>query len=449
MSLISGKEAFVQCLISEGVEYVFGLPGSTETYLMDALEDHPEIKFILGLHESIISAVAVGYTRASGKVGVLNLHTSPGLSAAMPTLLDARRGGVPLIVTAGQSDNHNLLMETGLSGDLVGLGRLFAKWSTEVTFASDLALTMRRAFKVALQPPTGPVFVSLPQNILNENIEFDYVPNAPNSLSRRCPDTSSIDRVVDLLITAQNPAITVGNIVARYQAMPEVVELAELIGACVYPSSTSDISFPTNHRQYLAELPGRGQKVQQKYDVVIGIGTPPGPANKTIQLDNDPWEIGKNSPVTAGIEGDIKLSVALLNKALKRIMTDDYHKAAQNRANKMATEKVALIDKYFKDAEKEANRVPIAASRLMMEIGKARPNNAVIVDESWSYSTIMQRFINFSEPNSFFKGRGPSIGQGLPLSIGVKLALPERQVIAVVGDGSAMWSIQSLWTASH
>src|SRR3990170_1777793 len=231
MAMMRASEALMQIFRAEGVDHLFGLPGSTETQFMDSLEDHPEIKYILGLHECIAAGMAVGYARASGKAGVLNVHTFVGMGAAMATLLDAYRGGVPLIVTAGNSDTPAVIREGGLSGDLVSLGKTFSKWSAQVDHAANLSLVMRRAFKVATQPPTGPVFISLPQNVMNENIDFAHEANPPLSFSRRRPDHESIERAADLLARARKPLVALGPNVVKNQAIPEVVELVELIGA--------------------------------------------------------------------------------------------------------------------------------------------------------------------------------------------------------------------------
>jgi len=442
----------MQILRSEGVDFVFGLPGSSEIQFMDALEDHPEIKFILGLHESAIASMAVGYARASGKIGVLNLHTFVGLGAAMAALLDAQRAGIPLLVTAGQMDSRTTIQEGQMAADLVALGNNFAKWSAEVGSADELGLVMRRAFKVALQPPTGPVFISIPQNILPGSIEFNYEPNPPSLFSSKRSDWESIERVADILVTAQKPLILVGATILS-DAIPEVVRLAELIGAYVYIPFMSDVGFPVNHPQFMGTFPPGGAKIEAllaSIDITVSIGTPfPVERNNVIQIDNDPWQMGKNWPVAAGIEGDIRLSVAELNSVIEIKSSAEVHGGVRARAEKIGREKGTQEAALKGEDEKAMDKIPISASRLAREIANASLPGTIIVDESWSYSTIMQRYMRFSETKSYFRGRGVSIGQGIPLSIGIKLAIPERPVIAVVGDGSAMWSCQSMWTAVH
>jgi len=464
MTKLLGSEALVQILKQEGVEYVFGLPGSTELQFMDSLEAHPEIKYILGLHESVSAAMAEGYARASGKVGVVNLHTFVGLGGAMPLLFNARDGRVPLVVTAGQQDTRVLLQEPVMSGDLLGMGKLFAKLSLEVTNAHDIPLAMRRAFKVATQPPAGPVFVSLPQNIMEESIDFAYSPTPPLSLSRRRPDGESIDRVAKLLVGARNPLLLLGDEVAKHDAMTEAVELAELTGAAVYQMFTPDVDIPATHPQYLGELGFGTQPLKEAFssvDVLVAVGVPlfvvpfypsdPVVTEKTrvVQISSDPWEIGKNLPLEAGIDGDVKLSLSALNEALGERMTAEARKAAAERAKKVAVKKAELSASLLERARRERDNIPIAASRLMQELAGALKPGMVLVNDSWSYSVPLRRYIGLTEPKSYYPRNGISIGWGLPAALGVKLACPERPVVAVVGDGSAMFSIQSLWTAAH
>lgn len=463
MTMMTGSKALIELLCNEGVEYVFGIPGATEVLFMDALEDHSEIKYILALHEVVVLGMAEGYSRTSGKVGVVNLHTGPGLAAAMPMLFNAHLGGVPLVVTAGQQDSRLLMQEPALSGDLVRMASQLTKWSTEVLYASDIPLAIRRAFKIATHPPMGPVFVSLPQDVLGQDIDFEYGPRV-QYFPRLRPDREAINRAVELLATTQTPAMILGNGVAKAWALPEVVKLAELIGARVYNPWMSEVNFPVSHPQYLGDLDVgslRTREILQSVDVLVAIGIPlfrqsvylPKPLiatnTKVVQIDNDSWEIAKNFPVAVGIEGDIKVSVAELNDVLQERMSAQAHEGAKTRVKDIAKEKERTTEAFLKKALQERDHVPISVSRLMQELRDALKPDTFIVDDSWSCSATLYRSIDFSKPKSFQRAPGGSIGWGMSGSLGVKLAAPDRPVVAVVGDGSAAWSIQSLWTAAH
>ncbi len=464
MSMMTGRKALMELLRSEGVEYVFGIPGATEVLFMDGLEDCPEIKYILGLHEVVVSGMAEGYARTSGKVGVVNLHTGPGVAAAMPMLYNAHLGGVPLLVTAGQQDTRLLMQEPALTGDLVGMAGQFTKWSTEVLYAADIPLAIRRAFKIATHPPTGPVFVSLPQDVLEQDVDFESIPRAPSFTQLR-PDQEAINRAVELLAKARTPAIIVESGVAKNDALSEVVKLAELIGACVYQPWMADVNFPVSHPQYLEDLDIgslHAREILQSVDVLVAIGVPlfsqpfhlPEPLlttnTKVIQIDNDPWEIAKNFPVAAGIQGDIKVSLAELTGVLQKSMSARAHEAAEIRAKSIAREKKRMTEAFLEKARQERDSVPISVSRLMQELKDALKPDTLVVDDCWSASRTLRRTMDFTEPKSFQRSRGGgSIGWGMSGPLGVKLACPDRPVVAVVGDGSAMWSIQSLWTAAR
>ena len=177
MTKMTGGNALIDLLRHEGVKYVFGIPGATEILFMNALEKAPDIRYILGLHEVVCAGMAEGYARATGKPGFLNLHTGPGVAAALPMLYNAQTGRVPLVITVGQNDTRLLQYDPQLSGDIVGMGKLYTKWSTEIVHAEDIPVTIQRAFKMAVQPPTGPVLVSIPTNVLAQQFDFHYKPN--------------------------------------------------------------------------------------------------------------------------------------------------------------------------------------------------------------------------------------------------------------------------------
>ncbi|MBA7516781.1 Benzoylformate decarboxylase [subsurface metagenome] len=463
MTVITGKEAIMELFRQEGVEYVFGIPGATEVVFMDALEDHPEIKYILGLHEVVALGMAEGYSRISGKVGVVNLHTWAGLAASTPMLLNAHLGGVPLVVTAGQQDTRLLMQEPDLAGNLVGLASQFTKWSTEVSHAADIPVAMRRAFKVAAQSPTGPVFVSLPQNLLDQSLDFENLPTTP-AFARLRPDQEAINRAVELLIKAQTPLMIVGRGITKDEALSEIVKLAELIGAPVYHQWMGEVNFPTSHPQYLGDLDvlsSSTREMLRSVDALVVAGAPlfrhpfylPEPLlttnTKIIQIDNDPWQIAKNFPVAAGLVGNIKMSLTQLNEALENRMPEPARQAAKTRAKDIAQEKETMAKAFLEEAWQEKDQVPISASRLMQELKGAVKPDTIVVDDCWSPSGTLRRSLDFDEPMSYQRAAGGSIGWGVSGCLGAKLAAPDRPVVAVIGDGCAMWAIQSLWTAAH
>ncbi|MFC1942699.1 thiamine pyrophosphate-binding protein [Chloroflexota bacterium] len=464
MTKMTGKEALMELLKNEGVEYIFGIPGATEVIFMEALEKYPEMKYILGLNEVVCAGAAEGYARVSGKAGVLNLHTSPGVAAAMPMLYNACQGGVPLVITAGQQDTRLLLREPALSGDLVGMARHFSKWSTEVLYADDIPVAVQRAFKVAKQPPTGPVFISLPQDVLEQNLDFECTPGTP-VYSQLRPDTQAVQRAIELLVKSKSTIIILENGITRNEALSEVVMFAELTGARVYQPWMSDMNFPVNHPQYIGDIdPSNPQTVEilKSADVLVVIGCPlfsqaiyqPEPViaetTNVIQIDDNPWEIAKNFPIAVGIQGNIKTSLTELCNLLQTSTPANAKQAAESRVKAITGEKEALNNAFSNKAEDEKDNIPISITRLMQELRDSIKPGTLVVDDCWSSSATLRRTLPFAESHSYQRARGGgSIGWGMPGALGVKLAAPEHPVVAVCGDGSALWSIQSLWTASR
>ena len=178
MARMLGKHALAEMLVAEGVEYIFGNPGTSETPFLDGLQDYPQLQYVQALQEGTAVGMADGYARATGKPAFANIHIAGGLANGISGLYNAFRGGTPLVLTAGNSDTRMLISEPVLSGDLVEMTEQYTKWSVEVRHASDIPVAIRRAFKEAKTPPTGPVFVSFPWNTLDEEIDFDAVPSS-------------------------------------------------------------------------------------------------------------------------------------------------------------------------------------------------------------------------------------------------------------------------------
>ncbi len=462
--MMPANKAIVELLRGEGVEYVFGIPGATEILFMDALEAAPDIHFILGLHEVVCAGMAEGYARASGKVGFMYLHNAPGVAASLPMLYDAQVGGIPLVVAAGQNDTRLLQYDPHLTGDIVGMGRIYTKWSTEIVHAEDIPVVLKRAFKMALQPPTGPVLVSLPQDVLDRQIDFEYGARTIG-YPRLRPDGAALQAAVKIIREAKNPLLLVESGIARCDALEEVVRFAELTGLPVYQGWMADVNFPVNHPQYLGDFDPSSpaaREVLSRVDVLVGIGcslfaqaffspTPILPRDaRIIHIDENAWEIGKNLPTDCGIQADIKAALAELNEMLEKAMSPAERQEAQERVQKIAQAKERSRDQLKAQIENERDRVPISISRLMTEIARAMPAGAVIVDECWSSSPLLRKIIEMTQPRTYFRARkGGSIGEGLPAALGAKLGQPDRPVIAVSGDGSAAWSMQSFWTAAR
>src|SRR3990167_620059 len=232
MPYISGKQAFLEILKSEGVSVMFGNPGTTELPLMDGLAREPGIHYVLALQEAVAIAMADGYAQASGGLAAVNVHVSPGLGNAMGMLYDAKKSGAPMLLTAGQHDQSFNVTEPILWSDLPPVARPWVKWSTEAHRLEDLPRIVRRAAKTALAHPSGPVFLSLPVDVLNA--ERDLELGAPTRVAPRLRgDRAAVDEAARLLAGAKRPLVVAGDAVAQGGGIAELIEVAELLGAPV------------------------------------------------------------------------------------------------------------------------------------------------------------------------------------------------------------------------
>ena len=464
MPFLSGKQAFLEILVQEGVECMFGNPGTTELPLMDGLARESRIRYILALQESVAVAMADGYAQAGGRLAVVNVHTSPGLGNAMGMLYDALKAGSPLLLTAGQHDQTMNLTEPILWSDLPPVARPYVKWSHEITRLEDLPRAVRRAAKTAFAPPSGPVFLSIPVDVLNAEREIDLL--APTRIAPRIRgDAAAVEAAADLLVSAQRPILISGDAVAHGDALIEMVEVAELLGAPVYTECVpSTCSFPFTHPLYRGAFPRLGVPIRNllmPHDLIFSVGgdlfmlslppdVEPMPEGlPVIHLDTDPWEIGKNYPARVAILGEPKATLPDLAEALRRRLSPAARKEALTRIEEQRRAQRAEIEKFRARAQAEAGRTPITPLALMAAVADAVPENAIVVDEAISSSIGLRSLLRCSDAKSFFGLRGGGIGWGLPAALGIRLAQPARPVVALIGDGSALYTIQSLWTAAH
>ena len=458
--MTAGKHIFLDLLRSEGVEFVFGNPGTTELPLMDAFVVETGIRYILGLNEVVVLGMADGYAQATGKLAVANLHAAPGLGNAMGMLYNAKKAGAPILVTAGQQDTGFALTEPLLWDDLATMARPLVKWSYEVGRLADLPRAVHRAAKVALTAPTGPVFLSIPGDVLTDEAEIDLM--APTRIGPRIvADADAIEAAADLIAASGTPVIFAGDVVAKSDAHAELAALAEAIGAPVYLEGMANTAaFPSSHPLYAGSVSRMApalRAVMERHDLLVSIGADLltqsqisgvealAPGAKVVHLDNDAWEIGKNHPVQAALLGDPKASLPLLTAAVLARMEPAATRRAEVQAALWAKQ-AALVAR----AEAEASALPLSPLAVCHLLGTLIPDDAIVVEEllSSGMNTVRQ-LIPATRPDSWFGMRGGGIGVCLPQAAGIALGKPGRPVVALSGDGSAMYSIAALWTLAH
>ena len=461
-------DAILHMLADAGVGYLFGNPGTTELPLSDALVDHPRIQYILGLQEVPVMAMADGYAQASRSVGAVNVHISCGLGNSMGMLYNAHRAGSPLIVTAGQQDRRLKLEEPVLWSDMLRVARPWTKWAVELERAQDVPVAIRRALRTALTPPTGPVFLSLPVDLLQEEVVEDLSSSPPLDVRTRPPE-GALRRAAELLADAQNPCILVGSRLIEADGVGELVAVAELLGApVIHESATSHgrLGFPTDHPLAAPGMPLWAPEIRERldeFDVVLAVGMDVfqlylyfEPARalpehvRLIHLDQNAWEVGKNYPTEVGAVGDPKVGLQELATLIRALQTSEQKEASVVRARRREDEHRRLRLSLIDQAVEERPLRPMTPLTLMETLARILPSNVAVIEEAvTTTNTYFERFGALKDPTGYFAHRGWALGWGLGCSLGVKLAWPDRPVLALLGEGAAMYGIQGLWTAAR
>lgn len=461
----SGRDAFLSILADEGVDHLFGNPGTTELAIMEALGKRGDIRFVLGLQESLVVAMADGFARASCRLTACNVHVAPGLGNAMGALYNARFCNSPIILTAGQQEQGHGLMEPLLYGPLVAMAQPLVKWAIEVTRVQDLPRILRRAAKVATAPPAGPVFLSLPGDVLDAEAELDFGRSTRVEPAARPADVS-IERLARRLLEAQSPVIVVGNEVSRGDAWAECAALAELLGAPVYQQTVQDAAhFPSEHRAFMGALPRNQAKVRDTlavHDLLLSLGgdslrmsvyspsdaLPEG--MPVVQITEADWEIGKNYPAEIALRASVRETLAALLPRLRALAGAGRDALARRRLDDLAKRNwSARRAALAAELDRRAADRSIDPGYLMRRVVEALPAQAVVVEEALTATSSLLDFLAYRDPRSYLGLASGGIGFAMPGAVGASLALPGRPVVAVVGDGSAMYSIQALWTAAH
>ena len=460
----TGRFAMIDQLLMDDIHYMFGNPGTVEQGFLDGLSDYPDFKYILTLQETVAVAIADGYARALQKPAVVQLHSGVGLGNGIGMMYQAKRGHSPLVIINGEAGIRYDAMDAQMAADLVAMAEPVTKWATRVMDPSSVLRVLRRAIKMAVTPPMGPVFVCLPMDILDAPNEEAVVPSTL-LVTQVAPELDQIAQAATLLAAAQKPMIIIGDGVAASAAQAEVTQVAELAGAEVWGANSSEVNMSSKHplfRGQLGHMFGeQSQPITSQADVVLICGTyvfpevfPAlsgvfAPGAKVMHIDLDAYEVAKNFPVDLGMISDPKTTLARLAEALKTMMTADQKTAASARvaSNTAAKEREEIA---WREADKlKREVVPLFPSRFMEELANQLPPDAILFDEALTTTPDLLHYLPPTTPGHYFQTRGGSLGVGIPGAIGLKLAYPDKTVIGLSGDGASMYTIQALWTAAH
>ena len=457
------SQAYLEVAAAHGVEYIFGLPGTSGQEFIGTIADQEKIRFILAMHETCVVSMADGHARVTGRPQLAQVSTLPGSANSVGALYDAYRDRSPVIVTSTNVDTRIDGRDSHTEGkNLVEMTKQFTKWSAEVHRADRIPEYLNRAFKVAAAPPAGPVYLALPSNLLGETINVENPEAERSRVSPRISgDPEAFMQAAKMLAHAKRPLIVAGSAIVKAGASEDLIKFAELVAApVVMEPRYSFLSFPTTHPQsfQIAERqPSFDLPVWGEPDVIVAIGCrlireyryiPEPvikPSTQVIHIEEDPWEIGKVFAVDIGIIADAKSALQAL--------IDNYAKVAPSSAVKLS--RMESIRKAKDQAENEIdNRVskgwdatPINAARLARTMDRLIEKNALIVNESPTSKDLLMSNFQFSPGRDYFSNSsGGYLGWGLGAAIGAKLAAPKRRVVACLGDGSTMFGLQGLWT---
>lgn len=439
LALVTVRDATIELLRRLGMTHVFGNPGSTE---LPMFRDFPEdFRYILGLQEAVVVGMADGYAQATGNAALVNLHSAAGVGNAMGNIFTAFKNRTPLVITAGQQARSILPFDPFLaSNQATELPKPYVKWSIEPARAQDVPLALARAYHVAMQEPRGPVLVSIPVDDWDQLAEPVAVHEVAYAVR---PDPATLARIGDALDAAQRPAFVVGAAVDRAGAWDAVVQLAEAHNARVFTAPMAGRGvFPEDHRLFAGFLPAMREKIVallQGHDVVFALGAPAftyhveghGPhvpvGARLVQLVDDP-ATASWTPEGISAVGNIRLGVQdLLARPAPPARSLPAPRVKSPRA-----EPTSLMSTAF----------------VLQTLDAVRGSADIVVEEAPSARSVMQAYLPMRRAGAFYTMDSGGLGYGMPAAVGVALAKPGTRVIGLIGDGSSMYSIQALWSAS-
>ncbi|MBZ5529484.1 MAG: thiamine pyrophosphate-binding protein [Acidobacteriia bacterium] len=471
----SGGALVAEQARAAGAEYLFTNPGYLEVGLFDALADFLGIQVILGLHEGIVTAMADGYAKVSGKPGFVNVHAIAGPAQMGGQLYNASRDGTPLVVTAGMADNEAWSDEFALAArpgfDAKDVNRQFTKIAWDARQAASLPLMLRRAFKVAATEPGGPVFLAMAHYALESKpVKAQILPAERFLLRERMrPQASAVQEAARLLIEAQRPIAVIGDEIWKSGAQAEMLALSEQLGLAVCDTRTCFSNFPVQHPHYLG-MPGDGPNpelmksefVQRGVDLVVMIGArdlggkvvPEAPEMppeaRIVRIGLDASSMGRNYPTDVALIGDIKESLADLHAAVEALMAKE-RLGALSAARSQEVRAITSAKRALAEAAARANfgRSPLHPDELGAVLARTIDRDAIVVDENFTgrHGALSYGFRENEQMR--LATSGGSLGWGIGAATGAKLAAADRQVVCSIGDGAFMYSASGLWTQAR
>tara|TARA_A100001037_G_scaffold258480_1_gene245703 strand:+ start:41 stop:1690 length:1650 start_codon:yes stop_codon:yes gene_type:complete len=455
---LAGKHALLQMFVAEGVSYVFGNPGTSETPMMTILPEYKDLNYMLVLQEGVAVGMAEGYGRSTGTVPLVSLHIDNGLANGLSLMIDQLRSGTPMVVTAGNKDIRKL--GSGRS-DLAELARPFAKWSAEITHAGQVPSVIRRAFQEAKTSPTGPVFVGMSANAFDDIADVN-IQGSTEVVQNSSTDLNAVGEVCDLLATASKPIMIIGD--RLNGGNQSALKLAETAGIPVYGHGSFEVNFPATHPLWQGNLSVRNPdavKAIRSADLIIATGCTVfddffyqaediiPKSTKLVHIDSDPGSVGKSEPADIAILAAPSEVVSQLAEAVSYEFTGTKAEEAALRIKDAAAISTARREAFAKSVSTQRNMSPMSPATFAATFAEALPSDATVFNDGISTAGLIFEAMSPDERGSYYAIRGGAIGWGMGATMGVQLGLPDRPVVGVMGDGTAIMTVQALWTAAN
>ncbi len=433
------RDATLELLRELGMTTIFGNPGSTELPFLTGLPE--DFSYVLGLHEGVVVGMADGYAQGTRRPALVNLHTAPGLGNASAAIMTAYLNRTPLVIVAGQQDRRHLAAEPFLAGRLTEMAEPYVKWSSQPVRAEDVPGAIARAYHTAVQPPSGPAFVAVPQDDWGASAA---PPREHRVVHRALPEREELERAARVLESSESPAIVAGAGVDRSGAWEDTVRLAERLRAAVWADPfASRAGFPQDHALFRGHLsPAQATLAQELsgHDAVLVLGAPvfkyyrylPGPVvaegTELVHVTDDPEEAAR-APVGVSLVGDVALAVRHLLGTIRPSGRPVPGPPPGPPAPRAAT--------------------PLPVDYVLYVVGNMLPGEAVVVEETPSSKPLLHRYVRVRRPGGFYSAASGGLGFGVSASVGLSMADPERPVVCIVGDGSLAYGLQALWSAGR
>lgn len=441
----SVRDTTYEILRKNGLTTMFGNPGSNELAFLQGMPS--DFRYILGLQEAVVAAMADGYAMATGRPALVNLHAAAGTGNAMGALTNARNAHTPLVITAGQQVRSQIGVEALLANsESTLLPQPLVKWSAEPASAEDTPRTISEAIHLADTDPKGPVYVSIPYDDWSKELGDVADHLAERSVATAMtPSAAQVAVLVERLEAAKSPVLVLGPDVDAVRANDLAVDLAERLAMPVWIApSASRCPFPTVHPNFRGVLPASIRGISSGldgHDLILVVGAPvfryhqfePGPllpeGARLLHITVDPDEAARapmGDSLVAGLRETLEAMLASVAQTTRAPLTP-----------RVLPEPVLT------------GEIPLPPATVFDVIRSAAPANAIYVKESTSTTGIFWDHVSIESPGSYYFPAAGGLGFGLPAAVGVQLAEPSRRVIAIIGDGSANYALPALWTAAQ